>query len=110
MHRLNHYTLEDFVRERDIAVIMFGAPESEATMAQAIEFADLWADRAGDAAFGYLDALDNVSVARRCGVRVLPTTLVFNAGEIVKRFEGHTPALRIGAAISHTNTFHQAAA
>ena len=110
MHRLTQMTINDFVRERDVAVIMFGAPEGEATMEQALEFAEVWADHAGKAAFGYVDAFEHVTPARTYGIRVLPTTLVLSRGKAVAKLEGRHPALRIGAALSSAGASHLAAA
>lgn len=99
MQRLNSNTVHGFVRDADIAALMFGSPESETTMAQAIEFALAWADNSGDAQFGYVDAFDNIAAARSFGVRLLPTTLIVRSGQVIAKLEGRQPSLVIEAAL-----------
>ena len=102
MQRLNEATLGGFLRERGVSAVMFGAPRGEATMIQAVEFADAWLDCHNDAGFGYVDAFDNVAAARDYGVRVLPTTVVFDGGEIVAWIEGRHASGSIVQAIRAT--------
>lgn len=99
MQRLNAANTQRFVREAESAVVLFGSPDSEITMAQAIEFALAWADNSGDAQFGYVDAFENIAVARAFGIRLLPTTLITHRGEVVAMLEGQQPSLRIEAAL-----------
>lgn len=99
MKRLNETTLPHFLEAHDTAVLMFGAPQGEAAMYQAIEFADAWADRQGEASFGYVDAFEHVALARSFRVRTLPTILVLHHNHEIARLEGRHPAARIAAAI-----------
>ena len=78
---------------------MFGAPHGEATMDQAIEFADAWLDCHDEANFGYIDAFENVAAARAYAVRVLPTTMIARDGEIVAWIEGRASSIRVAQAI-----------
>lgn len=110
MQRLNTTTVQRFVREADLAVIMFGSPESETTMAQAIEFALVWADSGDVAQFGYVDAFENIAAARAYGIRLLPTTLIVRRGDIVSKLEGRQPSLRIETALRAATAHHSAAA
>lgn len=109
MKRLNNTTLQHFLKASDIAVVMFGAPEGEATMDQAVEFAHAWMEHRGEASFGYVDAFENISAARSHAVRVLPTTLVLRQGEIVSGFEGRCPRARITSAVNAANPRRAAA-
>ena len=99
MQRLNAHTVRRVVREADLAVVMFGSPESETTMAQAIEFALAWADTGDAAQFGYVDAFENIAAARAFRIRLLPTTLITRNGEVVAKLEGRQPSLRIESAL-----------
>ena len=101
MQRLNSNTVERFVREADIAALMFGSPESETTMAQAIEFALAWADTNGAAQFGYINAFADIATARAFGIRLLPTTLIVCGGEVIVKLEGRQPSLLIEAALAN---------
>lgn len=96
MKRLSLETFGSFVGEANISAIMFGSPTGDATRDQAIEFADAWTRR-GDVSFGYVDAFEQVALARSFSIRVLPTTLVLRDGEVVARYEGrhHLSALRL---------------
>ena len=40
MQRLNTATLSDFLSEPGVAAVMFGAPRGEASMGQAVQFAE----------------------------------------------------------------------
>jgi thioredoxin-like negative regulator of GroEL len=99
MQRLNATEVNRFVREAGLAVVMFGSPESESTMAQAVEFALAWANAADTVRFGYVDAFENIATARAFGVRLLPTTLIVRNGEVVATLEGIQPSLRIESAL-----------
>ena len=99
MQRLDENTVHGFVRDAEIAALMFGSPESEVTMAQAIEFALAWADSSGSAAFGYVDAFESIPAARAFGVRLLPTTLIVSDGQVVAKLEGRQPSLTIEMAL-----------
>jgi thioredoxin-like negative regulator of GroEL len=110
MQRLNANTVQRFVREADLAVVMFGSPESQATMAQAIEFALTWADNGDAAQFGYVDAFENIASARAFGIRLLPTTLLMRNGDVVAKLEGRQPSLCIEAALRAATAPHRAAA
>ena len=74
---------------------MIGAPLGEATMAQAVEFANAWAEHRGEADFGYVDAFENIAAARSFAVPVLPTTLVLRRGEASARTVQANLATRI---------------
>ena len=87
MKRLSAETFSSFISEGDIAAVMFGSPTGEATMEQAIEFADTW-KRRRDVGFGYVDAFEQVALTRSFSIRVLPTTLVLRDGKVVARYEG----------------------
>lgn len=100
MKRLTTDNLNAFVRDSEFAVLMFGAPVGEATMDQAIEFADAWAEHRSEADFGYVDAFEHVALARSLRVRVLPTILVFHRNHEIARLEGRHTAARIASAIS----------
>jgi thioredoxin-like negative regulator of GroEL len=110
MQRLNTNTVQRFVREAELAVVMFGSPDSQATMAQAVEFALAWADNGDAAQFGYVDAFENIAAARAFGIRLLPTTLIVRDGAIAAKLEGRQPSLRIESALRTVATQHGAAA
>jgi thioredoxin-like negative regulator of GroEL len=99
MQRLNATTTHPFVRGAKNAVLMFGSPESEVTMMQALEFAFAWADNSDIAQFGYVDAFENIAAARAFGIRVLPTILIARDGAVVCKLEGQQRATRIEAAL-----------
>lgn len=99
MQRLNNRTLNDFVSEPGVAAIMFGAPHGEATMDQAVQFAEAWLECHDDANFGYVDAFENVAAARSYSVRVLPTTMIVKDGEVVAWIEGRHSSIRVAQAI-----------
>jgi len=101
MQRLNNDTLQPFINERGVSVIMFGAPDGEATMAQAIDFADAWFDCHDEANFGYIDAFANAVAARAYAVRVLPTTMIARDGEIIAWIEGRHASTIITSAIGN---------
>lgn len=93
MKKLTTQTLPAFCAQTQPVFILFGSPEGETTMRQALEFAESWADHAGEAAYGYVDAFENIAAARAHGVRVLPTTLLIENGAVTRKFEGvHTSA------------------
>jgi hypothetical protein len=110
MQRLNNDTLQPFVNERGVSAIMFGATDGEATMAQAIDFADAWLDCHDEANFGYIDALENGAAARAYAVRVLPTTMIARDGEIVAWIEGRHASTVIAAAITSASRTYAVAA
>jgi thioredoxin-like negative regulator of GroEL len=87
MKRLSSETFGSFISEAATAAVMFGSPTGDATMDQAIEFVDAW-ERRRDVGFGYVDAFEQIALARSFSIRVLPTTLVLRQGEIVARYEG----------------------
>ena len=99
MQRLNSRTLNEFVSEPGITAVMFGAPRGEATMDQAVQFAEVWLECHDDANFGYIDAFENVAAARAYSVRVLPTTMIVKDGEVVAWIEGRHSSVRIAQAI-----------
>jgi hypothetical protein len=99
MQRLNTATLNDFLSEPGVTAIMFGAPHGEATMDQAAQFAEAWLERHDDANFGYVDAFENVAAARTYAVRILPTTMIVNDGEVVAWIEGRCSSIRVAQAI-----------
>lgn len=99
MQRLNSATLGGFVSEPGVAAVMFGAPQSEASMYQAAQFADAWLECHDEANFGYVDSFENVAAARSYAVRVLPTTMIVRDGEILAWIEGRHSSLRIAQAI-----------
>jgi len=110
MQRLNTTTLSDFLSEPGVSAVMFGAPNSEATMDQAIQFADAWLECHDEANFGYIDAFENVAAARRYAVRVLPTTMIVRDGEIVAWIEGRHSSIRATQAIRNAARVHAFAA
>jgi hypothetical protein len=110
MQKLNNDTLQSFIAEPGTAAIMFGAPTGEATMDQAIEFADAWLDCHDDASFGYIDAFTNVAAARAYAVRVLPTTMITRDGEVVAWIEGRHASTRVAAEIRSASRVHAMAA
>lgn len=110
MQRLTETTLPPFVAKPDTTAILFGAPLGEATLDQAHNFAEAWIEHRDSAAFGYVDAFQNVAAARAYKIRVLPTILVLHDGEVVARLEGRQPSLRIGAAINVASAKHRIAA
>lgn len=107
MQRLNTATLSDFVGEPGVSAVMFGAPHGEATMDQAVQFAEAWLDRHNEASFGYIDAFENVAAARTYAVRVLPSTMIISDGEIIAWIEGRCSSIRIGQAIAGARRAHQ---
>lgn len=100
MQRLNTATLNDFLSEPGVSAIMFGAPHGEATMDQAVQFAEAWLECHDDANFGYVSAFENVAAARAYSVRVLPTTMITSDGEVVAWIEGRCSSIRIAQAIA----------
>jgi hypothetical protein len=110
MQRLNDDTLQPFINERGVSAIMFGATDGEATMAQAIDFADAWLDCHDEASFGYVDALENGAAARAYAVRVLPTTMIARDGEIVAWIEGRHASTVIATAIANASRTYAVAA
>ena len=99
MQRLNTATLNDFLSEPGVSAIMFGAPHGEASMDQAVQFAEAWLECHDEANFGYVDAFENVAAARSYSVRVLPTTMITRNGEIVAWIEGRHSSIRIVQAL-----------
>lgn len=110
MQRLTNDTLQGFISDPGATAIMFGAPKGEATMNQAIDFADAWLDCHDDASFGYIDAFENVAAARAYAVRVLPTTMITRNGEIIAWIEGRCSGTRIAATIKSAMRVQAAAA
>lgn len=109
MQRLNTDTLSDFLSDPGVSVVMFGAPQGEATMDQAVQFAEAWLDCHDEADFGYVDAFENVSAARDYSVRVLPTTMVVANGEVTAWIEGRHSSIRIAQAIRNAERIPVAA-
>lgn len=99
MQRLNNATLSDFLSEPGIAAVMFGAPHGEASMDQAVQFAEAWLECHDEANFGYIDAFENIAAARQFSVRVFPTTMIVSNGEVVAWIEGRHSSIRIAQAI-----------
>jgi hypothetical protein len=99
MQRLNTATLSDFLGEPGVAAVMFGAPEGEASMDQAVQFAEAWLHCHDEASFGYIDAFENVATARAYALRVLPTTMITRDGEIMAWIEGRHASTVIAATI-----------
>lgn len=100
MQRLTTDTLPAFRASSRISLLLFGAPEGEATMRQAMMFAETWADHGERAAFGYVDAFENIAAARAFGVRVLPTTCLILDGDVATVLEGVHESHRLAAAIA----------
>lgn len=100
MQRLNTATLNAFLSEPGVSATMFGAPQGEATLDQAVQFAEAWLECHDEASFGYVDAFANVAAARSYAVRVLPTTMIVSDGEIVAWIEGRCSSIRIAQAIA----------
>ncbi|WP_395647708.1 thioredoxin domain-containing protein [Terricaulis sp.] len=101
MQRLNTRTLAEFISEPGVAAVMFGAPHGEATMDQAVQFAEAWLECHDAANFGYVDAFESVAAARAYAVRVLPTTMIVNDGEVVAWIEGPHSSIRIAQAVKN---------
>ncbi len=99
MQRLNTETLNDFLGEPGVSAVMFGAPQGEATMDQATQFAEAWLACHDEANFGYVDAFKNVDAARSYSVRVLPTTMIVRDGEIIAWIEGRHSSIRVSQAV-----------
>jgi hypothetical protein len=99
MERLDEDTLADFLQSGEVAVVLFGAPTGRPTLAQAQEFALVWADQPDAARFGYLDALDNEAARRAFGIRILPTSVVFCKGVAAVKLEGFRSGRTIEAAL-----------
>lgn len=99
MQRLNTTLINDFVHEPGVTAILFGAPHGEASLDQAVQFAEAWLDCHDEAHFGYVDAFENVAAARAYAVRVLPTTMIARDGEIIAWIEGRHSSTRIAQAI-----------
>lgn len=98
MRRLSKIIFDSFVRGRDVAAVMFGAPRHEATMEQALDFVAAWAGQSR-VGFGYVDAFEEVALARYFEIRVLPTILVLYGGEELVRLEGRQSASTISRAV-----------
>lgn len=107
MQRLNTATLSDFLSEPGVSAVMFGAPNGEATMDQAVQFAEAWLECHDEASFGYIDAFENVAPARTYAVRVLPTTMIVSDGELVAWIEGRCSSIRIAQAIAGARRVRQ---
>lgn len=88
MKRLNTRTLEAFLHDDRPAVLLVGDTEGRATMAQAVEFALLWAECGAAVRFAYIDAAESPAAAHQLRIRSLPTTLVLQDGLERVRFEG----------------------
>ena len=99
MQRLTNNTLSAFMREPGLSAVMFGAPHGEASMDQAVQFAEAWLECHDEANFGYIDAFENVAASRSYSVRVLPTTMIVSNGEVVAWIEGRHSSIRIAQAI-----------
>lgn len=110
MQKLTNNTLQPFVSERGTTVVMFGAPDGQATLNQALEFADAWLECHDEANFGYVDAFENVAAARAYAVRVLPTTMIARDGEIIAWIEGRHSSHAIAAEIANTTRVYASAA
>ena len=110
MQRLNATSVQRLIGEADLAVVMFGSPESETTMAQAIEFALTWADNSDAAQFGYVDAFENIAAARAYSIRLLPTTLIARNGMLVAKLEGRQSSQRIETALRAASASRKVAA
>jgi hypothetical protein len=110
MQRLTPETFSEFVSANHVAAILFAAPDGEASMEQANEFAETWADHSSEAGFGYLDAFAHVAQARAYGVRILPTTIVTHEGVEIARHEGRCPSARLSVAIATADVFASARA
>lgn len=100
MQRVTSENLSGVLSSASRAVLLFGAPSGAPTMAQAVAFADAWVDLHDSATFGHVDAVADVSLARRFGLRLLPTTVIVENGDIVSRFEGHCSARQIATALA----------
>ena len=101
MQRLTHDAIAAFAQANPTALILFGAPMGEATMNQALDFAEAWAAHRQAAGFAYVDAFAEIAAARAYKVRVLPTILALRHGEVVERLEGGTSAPRLAAALAN---------
>lgn len=109
MQRVNSATLPLLLKNGAKTVLMFGAPSGEATMMQAEAFAEAWADHHDLAHFAYIDAFDEVALARHFGVHVMPTTIVLAGDRTLARFEGRCPPMLIGAALASRGEMRTAA-
>lgn len=107
MQRLNTATLNNFLSEPGVSAVMFGAPHGEATLDQAVQFAETWLECRDEANFGYIDAFENVATARMYAVRVLPTTMIVSDGEIVAWIEGRCSSIRVTQAIAGARRVRQ---
>jgi hypothetical protein len=107
MQKLNNNNLQSFIDEPGVSVVMFGAPTGEATMNQALAFAEAWLDCHDDANFGYIDAFDDVAAARTYRVRVLPTTMVAKNGQVVAWIEGNCSRARVSEMIACANAIRE---
>lgn len=107
MQRLNTATLNVFLSEPGVRAVMFGAPHGEATMDQAIQFAEAWLECNDEASFGYVDAFENIAAAGSYSVRVLPTTMIVHNGEIVAWIEGRCSSIRVAQAIAGAQRVRQ---
>lgn len=94
MRRLALETFDSFVEQPSAAAILFVAPSGEASWAQAFDFATA-GSTCRDACFGYVDVFEEVRLARRWSVRVLPTVLIFRGGTLISRLEGRHEASTI---------------
>jgi len=109
MERLNSETLSHFLSEPGVAAVMFGAPTGEASMDQAVQFAEAWLECHDEANFGYVDAFENVAAARAYSVRVLPTTMIVADGAPIAWIEGRHSSSRITQAIRNAGRVSVAA-
>jgi thioredoxin-like negative regulator of GroEL len=99
MERLDDQAALTFAIQSDTAVVLFGGPEGSITAIQAGVFADLWADHANEARFGYVDAVAHPEVRSTFMIRALPAILVFRDGDLIESFEGFCPHARIASAL-----------
>lgn len=107
MQKLTNKTLQSFINEPGVNVIMFGAPSGEATMNHALDFAEAWLDCHDDANFGYVDAFQNVAAARAYAIRVLPTTMVAKDGEIIAWIESNCSSTGVIEAVRCANAIRE---
>jgi hypothetical protein len=101
--RLDKLSFDGFAARRGVAAVMFLAPRGEACMEQAIDFAVTSANHTA-AAFGFVDAFQDVALCRLFEIRVLPTVLVLRDGGEITRLEGRHAAAKISSAIAAAAT------
>lgn len=102
MKRLSQQNFRAFTHHSETSAVLFGSPHGDATLDQAVEFAAAWV-RCRSIAFGYVDALEQVYLAKLFAIRVLPTTLLLRRGRVIARWEGRQSLQKLDVSAQWSN-------